>query len=77
MATEAAPPEAEAAAGVPPPPLPPAEAGFEERFGTRWVVWIGGLALALGGFFLVRYSIQAGLIGPDVRISLARCSRPA
>jgi uncharacterized membrane protein len=37
---------------------------FEERFGTRWVVWIGGVALALGGVFLVRYSIQQGLVGP-------------
>ena len=43
---------------------------FEERFGTRWVVWIGGVALALGGVFLVRYSIQQGLIGPGVRILL-------
>jgi uncharacterized membrane protein len=34
------------------------------------VVWIGGLALVLGGFFLVRYSIEAGLIGPRVRIML-------
>ena len=51
---------------LPPPPSP--DPGFEERLGTRWVVWIGGLALALGGFFLVRYSIEAGLIGPRVRI---------
>ena len=43
---------------------------FEERFGTRWVVWIGGVALALGGVFLVRYSIQQGLVGPGVRILL-------
>jgi len=43
---------------------------FEERFGTRWVVWVGGLALALGGIFLVRYTIQQGLIGPGVRIAL-------
>jgi uncharacterized membrane protein len=70
MAAEAAPPEAEAAASAPPPPLPPAEAGFEERIGTRWVVWIGGLTLALGGFFLVRYSIEAGLLGPRVRVAL-------
>ena len=34
---------------------------LEQAFGTRWVVWIGGLALALGGVFLVRYSIEAGL----------------
>ena len=43
---------------------------FEERFGTSWVVWVGGLALALGGIFLVQYSIEAGLIGPGVRIFL-------
>jgi uncharacterized membrane protein len=41
--------------------------GFEERIGTRWVVWVGGLTLALGGFFMVRYSIEAGLLGPGVR----------
>ena len=56
--------------GATPPPLAPAEPGFEERLGTRWVVWIGGLTLALGGFFLVRYSIEAGLLGPGVRTLL-------
>jgi uncharacterized membrane protein len=49
---------------------PPPKIGFEERFGTRWVVWVGGVALALGGIFLVRYAIQQGLIGPGVRIFL-------
>jgi uncharacterized membrane protein len=44
--------------------------GFEERIGTRWVVWIGGLTLALGGFFMVRYSIEEGLLGPGVRVLL-------
>jgi uncharacterized membrane protein len=54
-----------------PPILPPvAQPDLEEQFGTRWVVWIGGLALALGGLFLVRYSIEQGLIGPGVRLSL-------
>ncbi len=53
-----------------PPPLPQADPGFEERIGTRWVVWIGGLTLALGGFFLVRYSIEAGLLGPRIRTLL-------
>ncbi|NOJ38311.1 DUF2339 domain-containing protein [Bradyrhizobium australiense] len=57
----------QAASGAPPPPLPPADRGFEETVGTRWVVWIGGLTLALGGFFMVRYSIEAGLLGPGVR----------
>ncbi len=53
-----------------PPPLPQAQPGFEERIGTRWVVWVGGLTLALGGFFMVRYSIDAGLLGPGVRTML-------
>ena len=53
-----------------PPPLPAPAPGFEETIGTRWVVWIGGLTLALGGFFMVRYSIEAGLLGPGVRIML-------
>jgi uncharacterized membrane protein len=55
---------------VPPPPLRQPEPGFEERIGTRWVVWVGGLTLALGGFFMVRYSIDAGLLGPGVRTLL-------
>lgn len=61
-AATAAPPEA-AGEVVP-------ERGFEERFGTQWVVWVGGVALALGGIFLVRYSIEQGLIGPGVRVLL-------
>lgn len=44
--------------------------GFEELFGTRWVVWAGGLALVLGGVFLVQYSIEQGLLGPPVRVLL-------
>lgn len=63
-------PEAAANNAAPPPPLPPAAPGFEETLGTRWVVWIGGLTLALGGFFMVRYSIEAGLLGPGVRTLL-------
>ena len=34
------------------------------------MVWVGGLTLALGGFFMVRYSIEAGLLGPGVRTLL-------
>lgn len=60
------------AATPPPPPLPLPQPGpgIEERIGTRWVVWVGGLTLALGGFFMVRYSIEAGLLGPGVRTLL-------
>ncbi|WFU39223.1 DUF2339 domain-containing protein [Bradyrhizobium sp. CB82] len=69
VADQAAPPPIDADA-APPPLLPTAGPGLEERLGTRWVVWIGGLALALGGFFMVRYSIEAGLLGPGVRVFL-------
>lgn len=44
---------------------------LENLLGARWAVWAGGLALALGGLFLVRYSIESGLLGPGVRLTLA------
>jgi uncharacterized membrane protein len=66
------PPPASVPTATAPPssPSPPQQIGLEERFGTRWVVWVGGIALALGGIYLVRYTIQEGLIGPGVRIFL-------
>src|SRR5262249_41454102 len=72
------PPPAEPPAAAPPPPattVPPIAAAppavsLEERLGTQWAVWVGGIALALGGIFLVRYSIEQGLIGPAVRVAL-------
>jgi uncharacterized membrane protein len=71
-------PEAEAprpAGSVPAiqPPVPqPASRGrdFEETLGSRWAVWVGGVALALGGIFLVRYSIEQNLLSPATRIAL-------
>src|SRR5215470_2614727 len=64
-------------ADIAPPPLPPTEPAspppvaaprprpsLEERFGTQWVVWAGGIAVAFGGFFLLRYSIEQGWFGP-------------
>ena len=76
------PTEPEPAEPAEPEPLPAEEAAIEaakaarppisleERFGTQWVVWVGGLALALGGFFLVRYSIEQGWFGPAMRVAL-------
>ena len=51
-----------------PPPVPARRPSFEERFGTQWAVWAGGLALVLGGYFLVQYSIEQGWFGPGMRI---------
>lgn len=49
----------------------PATESLESRIGGQWPVWVGGLALALGGYFLVQYSIDAGLLSPAVRLTLA------
>jgi uncharacterized membrane protein len=72
-AEETAPPSEPEAIAIPPAPPPPApkKISLEERFGTQWVVWAGGITLALGGFFLVRYSIEQGWFGPEARVLLA------
>lgn len=44
---------------------------LESRLGARWAVWVGGIALALGGIFMVKYSIDAGLLSPAVRLFMA------
>ncbi|MBN9264273.1 MAG: DUF2339 domain-containing protein [Hyphomicrobium sp.] len=72
---EGAPEEPEVADAEPPalpadaaPAKPPRS--LEERLGTRWAVWVGGLALALGGILMVRYSIEQGIFGPGARVFL-------
>ncbi|WP_460452117.1 DUF2339 domain-containing protein [Alsobacter sp. SYSU BS001988] len=58
---------------APPGPVraaPQRPRSLEETIGARWAVWLGGLALALGGLFLVRYTIEQGLVGPGARIVL-------
>lgn len=62
---------------VSPPPITPSRpaAGarrkqFEQQFGGRAFVWVGGVALALAGFYLVKYSIDTGLLTEQVRVVL-------
>ena len=43
--------------------------GLEEKLGTRWAVWVGGVALALGGAFLVRYAIEETVRGRVVGLA--------
>ncbi len=54
----------------PAPPEPPHPQDFEFNFGKKLPVWIGGVALAFAGFYLVKYSIDMGLLTPEVRIIL-------
>lgn len=44
---------------------------FEDIFGRRLPIWAGAIALAISGIFLVRYSIEAGLITPRIRVLLS------
>ena len=44
--------------------------GIEHQFGGMAFVWLGAVALALAGFFLVKYSIEVGLLSPAVRVTL-------
>ncbi|WP_421852233.1 DUF2339 domain-containing protein [Oricola sp.] len=44
-------------------------ADIERLLGASWSVILGGVAIALGALFLVRYSIEAGLLGPGARIA--------
>ncbi len=53
-----------------PPPPPPTRIGLEERLGARLPVWLGSIALAMAGVFLVRYSIDQGWITETLRVML-------
>ncbi|MBB6254833.1 DUF2339 domain-containing protein [Nitrospirillum iridis] len=54
---------------VSPAPLPVAPT-LEQTLGTRWLVWLGALAVALAGVFLAKYAVDQGLLGPAVRLSV-------
>ena len=62
-------PEPPAAAPAPPAPAARPKISLEERFGTQWVVWAGGIALALGGarllatalLFVIVFGLGAGV----------------
>ena len=43
---------------------------FEQALTSRWMVWLGGIALAIAGLLFAAYSIEQGWIGPQTRIIL-------
>ncbi|WP_374377519.1 DUF2339 domain-containing protein [Dongia sp.] len=69
---EAEPAAALEAAPTPEDAVPGAVApkDFEGRLGGRIYGWLGGVALALAGIFLVKYSIEQGWLSPGVRVGL-------
>lgn len=44
-----------------------ANLSFESLVGGKLPIWVGGISLVFAGFFLVRYTIEAGLFGPGAR----------
>jgi uncharacterized membrane protein len=48
----------------------PNGAQLERMLVENWLVWVGGLALALGGAFLVKLSIDHNLLTPVARVIL-------
>ena len=44
---------------------------LEDMLGRRLPIWAGGVTLAVAGVFLVRYSIERGLITPLLRVVMA------
>lgn len=52
-------------------PAPALRQGLESLIGARLPVWIGAIALIAAGFFLVRYTVEIGLLTPAVRTVLA------
>ncbi len=51
------------------PPRPPAaRIDWERWIGVRGAAVLGGIVLAIAGFFLVQYSIERGLVTPTMRV---------
>ena len=69
---QAPPPRGSLARSVPPPPAVSSLPGFDwESFtGARLFAWLGGVALFLSFVFLVKFSVDTGLLGPAVRVAL-------
>ncbi len=42
-----------------------------ENLRENWMIWLGGACVMLAGIFLVRYSIERGLLGPLARVVAA------
>ncbi len=57
-------PAPELAQANPPPP----KRDVENALASRWFVWAGGIAVALGGLLFIKYAHDAGLIPPVARV---------
>jgi uncharacterized membrane protein len=58
----------------PPPETDPGSAStaeaLERSLASKWLVWLGAIAISLAGIFLTAYAIEQGWLGPAVRVAL-------
>lgn len=40
---------------------------FEKQIGSKLAIWMGGISIAVAGFFIVKYSIEQNLLSPATR----------
>lgn len=58
-----------AVADVAPVSLVPQPArNMEQALASRWLVWLGGAAIAIGGLLFIKYAHDSGLIPPIIRV---------
>jgi uncharacterized membrane protein len=43
---------------------------IEDALTTRWLIWVGAIAIALAGVFLVKYAVDSELLTPAMRVAL-------
>jgi uncharacterized membrane protein len=43
---------------------------LEKKLASRWLIWMGAVAISLAGVFLTAYAIEEGWLGPTTRIVL-------
>ena len=55
---------------APSPPAPARRTRWLESLQENWMTWLGGISVALAGIFMVKYSIDIGLLGPKARVTL-------
>jgi uncharacterized membrane protein len=67
---EPVPDEAVSMAEQPPAPTAPPPRDMEQALAGRWFVWIGGVAIAIGGLLFVKYAYDNGLISPVLQVIL-------
>jgi uncharacterized membrane protein len=58
-----------AAAAEPEPTISsPPPRNVEQALASRWLVWLGGAAIGLGGLLMIKYAHDNGLVPPIVRV---------